>query len=80
MNTSVSCWEVVEPCPYCGYDNLWENLDPIKSGYVAVCQKCGKEIMLCDECTHSDDNTEQKCDWKECEHCESGTCFRRRIS
>lgn len=71
-------WEVVEPCPYCGHDNLWENLDPVANGYVAVCQECGEEIMLCDECLHSDDNPDQKCDWQKCDGCKGGTCFRRR--
>lgn len=54
-------WEVVEPCPFCGGENVWENLDPVKCGYVYRCQTCGEEIHLCDECEHSDDFI--GCDW-----------------
>jgi hypothetical protein len=56
-------FEVVECCPHCGGENVWENLDAVKCGYVATCQYCGKKIFLCDECYHADDNPYMKCDW-----------------
>ena len=55
-------YEVVEYCPYCEYEAIL-HLDPEKTGYVAVCPHCGKEIFLCDECLHADDNRRRKCDW-----------------
>lgn len=68
-------WEVVEPCPYCEAENVYPRW---KGGYIATCRECGKQIFLCDECLHSDDNAAQKCDWHE----EDGisVCFRGRIN
>lgn len=62
--------EAVECCPHCGQENVYPNWNTEKQGYVAVCENCGQKIMLCDECFHSDDNKEMKCDW-----C-NGKCFR----
>ena len=33
-------------------------------GYKAFCPYCGKVIMFCDECRHSEDNPCGTCDWK----------------
>lgn len=71
-------WECVEVCPDCGYENVYQNLDPIANGYKAICEGCGKEIMLCDECIHSDDY--KGCDWREVRdengRIIGGICFR----
>lgn len=55
--------ECVEPCPDCGFENIYEGYDPITNGYKAICEGCGREIFLCDECLHADDNPSQGCDW-----------------
>lgn len=67
-------FESVEVCPHCDSENVYPMLDANINGYVAVCNHCGKQIMLCDECFHSEDNPNQKCDWcsTEC----GGKCFR----
>lgn len=57
--------ECVEPCPYCGKENIYQNYDAAAHGYKAFCQECGAEIMLCDECLHADDNPGGRCDWHE---------------
>ena len=56
-------WECVEACPDCGAENVYDNYDPIVNGYKAICKECGREIFLCDECLHADDNLSQDCDW-----------------
>lgn len=70
--------EAVEMCPYCMSENTYPDWDAKKQGFVARCKKCGRAIMLCDECYHSDDNKAQECDWHavigECG--EEGHCFR----
>ena len=63
---------VVEFCPHCDMENEFE-WDIETQGYVSKCQHCGKKLMLCDECFHSDDNPEMKCDWRD--KC-GGICFR----
>lgn len=67
-------FEAVELCPYCMSENVYPMLDVEKSGFVAVCKHCGKEILLCDECIHMDDNNACYCDWCETE-C-GGKCYR----
>ena len=67
-------FEAVEMCPHCDNENVYPMWDANVSGYVAVCKHCGAEIMLCDECYHSEDNQEQKCDW--CATKCGGKCFR----
>ena len=44
---------VVEVCPHCGNEAgmLW---DVAVDGYKAYCPYCGKRLMLCDECRHSE--------------------------
>ena len=63
--------EVVEVCPYCD-EEIVMRWDVEKDGYQAVCPKCGEELMLCDECFHSDDNEGQRCNWSK-----DGGCFRK---
>ncbi len=42
--------EAAECCPYCEGENVFPNWDTAKQGYIAKCQTCGEQIMLCDEC------------------------------
>lgn len=59
--------EVVEVCPHCGYENIYEKLDPEAAGYKAMCKECGAEIMLCSECMY-DPKTgthTSACNWHE---------------
>lgn len=66
--------EAVECCPWCESENVYPNWDVETQGYIAICQRCGRQIFLCDECRHADDNPEGKCDWFGCDHV--GICFR----
>lgn len=66
--------EVVEMCPHCESENVYPDWDAKKQGYTAVCQTCGKEIKLCDECYHAKDNPGHRCDWMDTP--EGGHCFR----
>ncbi len=73
--------ETVEVCPHCECENVFSNWDCKTQGYIATCWQCGKQIMLCDECLHADDNPYQYCDW----HARiipgrttTGDCFRAR--
>lgn len=71
--------EAVEVCPFCECENVFENWDVKKQGYIAKCWQCGHEIMLCDECLHADDNAGGYCDWHGiyCDgKCKEGHCFR----
>lgn len=67
-------WGQTEVCPHCECESYFQYWDPVEKGYVAKCQHCGKEMMLCDACLHAEDNPYQKCDW----HKEDGmsVCFR----
>lgn len=60
--------EEVEICPYCMGENILQ-WDVEKDGYKTNCQHCGKEMMLCDACRHSDDNEKMMCDWIETTGC-----------
>lgn len=53
---------VTEVCPHCEAENTiaW---DTDKEGYTAYCPRCGKKMMLCDDCRHSPGFT--ACDWEE---------------
>lgn len=42
--------EAVEGCPFCEGENVFQNWNTAKQGYIAQCQHCGEQIMLCDEC------------------------------
>ncbi len=69
--------KVAEVCPYCDGENIYEE-NTIESGnYIATCKHCKKEIFLCDECLHADDNTAQDCDWREENGC--SVCKRGKI-
>lgn len=61
-------FEVTEVCPYCNEEitMIW-NVQ--SDGYKAFCPVCGKTLMLCDECMHSEDG-EHKCDYDK----RTGTC------
>ena len=67
-------FEAVEVCPHCDSENVYPMWNTEESGFVAACKHCGKEIFLCDECMHADDNTSMNCDWCKTE-C-GGKCFR----
>lgn len=77
MENNNNHWDVVEPCPECGNENVWGDLDPVACDYETVCQHCGEPVMLCDECYHSDDNPYHNCDWHPGIGCKGGICFRR---
>lgn len=66
--------EVVKCCPHCEAENTYHNYDVRKEGYVVKCKKCGREIFLCDECFHNEDNPSRKCDWTDGEM--FSICFR----
>ena len=70
---------VSEGCPECGNENtfVW-NVETM--GYKVHCPSCGAEMMLCDACSHSEDNLNfncNNCDWEQGED-GTGTCFRCR--
>ena len=67
-------FEAIETCPYCDSENVYPMWDVNVKGFVAVCKHCGKEIFLCDECMHSEDNEDMSCDW--CKTKCGGKCFR----
>lgn len=67
-------FEAVEVCPHCDSENVYPMWNTEESGFVAVCKTCGKEIFLCDECRHAEDNPCMNCDWCKTE-C-GGKCFR----
>lgn len=69
-----NCFEAVEMCPHCEHENVYPMWDVSVKGYVAICSHCGKEILLCDECIHAEDNLFMKCDW--CKTDCGGKCFR----
>lgn len=67
-------FEAVEICPHCDCENTYPMWNTEVDGFVAVCRHCGKEIFLCDECRHMEDNPYMNCDWcnTEC----GGKCHR----
>lgn len=70
---------VSEGCPECGCENtfVW-NVE--KMGYKVHCPSCGAEMMLCDACSHAEDNLNfncNNCDWEQGAD-GKGTCFRCR--
>ena len=70
-------YEAVETCPHCDAENIYPNWNVNEKGYVAICNECGKEIMLCDECAHNEDGLNSNysgCDW--CKTKCGGKCFR----
>ena len=74
--------EAIECCPHCDHENVYLDIDPVACGYIQKCQKCGKEIFLCDECKNADDNPDMNCDWHLCvidDKVVATECFRGRI-
>lgn len=71
-------YEVVEVCPHCDSEVTYGDWDVSVHGFVAVCPSCGKQIHLCDECMHQDDNPNAYCDWRYFvrDGNEYGVCFR----
>ena len=70
-------YEAIETCPHCEEVNIYPMWDTNVRGYIAICEHCGKEIMLCDECMHAEDELNEngcRCDWHKTE-C-GGKCFR----
>ena len=69
-------YDAVEVCPHCMNENVYPMWNTEVHGFVAVCQHCGKEIMLCDECQHTivQDGEFHECDWCKTE-C-GGRCHR----
>lgn len=67
--------ECVEVCPHCEGENIIQ-WNAEKLGYVVRCVHCGKEILLCDECMHSENGCIPDCDW--CETADGGKCKRGR--
>lgn len=74
-NTGNIQWAATECCPFCEYENEFLNYETCKNGYIVRCKNCGREIFLCDECLHSDDNVVRKCDFREYSENKRG-CFR----
>ncbi len=70
--------EAVETCPWCEGENVLPGWNTAKQGFVAKCNHCGREIFLCDECRHAEDNPFENCDWERKEHdgIIEGRCFR----
>jgi len=56
---------VVEYCANCECENVFR-WDVKEDGYVAFCPHCGALLMLCDECTHAEDNPGMRCCEKRC--------------
>lgn len=69
-------FEEVEVCPYCDKENVYPTWDTNEKGFVAVCQFCGEEILLCDACQHTvcEDGEPHNCDW--CKTSNGGKCHR----
>lgn len=65
---------VTEWCSECE-NEVEMTWDTDVSGYAAFCPHCGKRLMLCDECKHSEDNSTGICDWSEGADGD-GHCFR----
>lgn len=74
MTANDNYFAQTEVCPHCMGENEYPMWNTEVSGFVAVCQHCGKEILLCDACMHTEDNPLQSCNWCETE-C-GGKCFR----
>nr|DAP18073.1 MAG TPA: zinc-ribbon domain protein [Caudoviricetes sp.] len=55
-------YQITEMCPHCE-NEVTMNWDVEMYGYQAYCPYCGKRLMLCDECTHSDNDIAGGCDY-----------------
>lgn len=69
-------YEAIEVCPFCMNENTYPMWDVAVSGFKAVCQHCGEEIMLCDECLHygGDGGCFPGCNWRKTDS--GGACRR----
>lgn len=67
---------VTELCPHCGLENTIE-WNVAQEGYKAFCPRCGKRLMLCDECDRS------PCDYNRdkdtCKHNDAGKTDKHTI-
>lgn len=52
---------VTEMCPHCEREVEIHGWDTDSDGFKAYCPYCGKRLMLCDECLHSE--TAAGCDY-----------------
>lgn len=71
--------EAIELCPWCGSENIFPHFNLKRDGYIAICQYCGEELMLCDECYHCKDSGYGRCDWHQKVNDDNsfeGHCFR----
>lgn len=57
-------YEVWEPCPHCGAEHHC-----FSDNFTTTCE-CGKEILLCSMCNHTND-----CDWREGKGCKMSHRF-----
>lgn len=77
--------EEVEICPYCDKENVFPMWDTEEQGFVATCQHCGEEILLCDACMHTVcyDGEPHGCDWSGTDcggKCHRGETTRKKAS
>lgn len=56
-------FEVVEVCPHCDHENVWNVPLAETNKPIRTCQNCGKQIFICSEC--DDLNECGCCDWHE---------------
>lgn len=56
-------YEVVEECPFCEHENVWDVPLAKTNQPIRVCQNCGKKIFICSEC--EDLEKFCACDWHE---------------
>lgn len=68
-NKLVSKYQITELCPHCE-NEVTMNWDVETFGYQAYCPYCGKRLMLCDECTHTENGPDGGCDYdSDADHC-----------
>lgn len=77
--------EEVEVCPYCDKENVFPMWNTEEQGFIATCQHCGEEILLCDACQHTvcEDGEPHNCDWRETDcggKCHRGETTRKKAS
>lgn len=73
----VSKYQITELCPHCE-NEVTMNWDVETFGYQAYCPYCGKRLMLCDECTHTENGPDGGCDYdSDADHCSQQKNVRR---
>lgn len=60
--------QVFEVCPHCENEVVM-NWDVTAHGYQSYCPYCGKRLMLCDECVHSESGIPGECDYDSVADC-----------